>query len=56
MEDGWEVDWKLHGEAMKSAAQCRSENRFGRASREVGKAIELLMSQLPSTQSRAAKS
>ncbi len=55
MEDGWEVDWKAHGEIMKAAAQCRSENRFGRACREAGKAIELLMSQLPVAANRAAK-
>lgn len=55
MEDGWEVDWTAHGEIMKGAAQCRTERRFGRGCRDVGKAIELLMAQLPTAANRAAK-
>ena len=55
LEDGWEVNWAAHTEAMKNAAQCRADRRFGKGCRDVGKGIELLMSQLPTVANRAAK-
>jgi serine/threonine protein phosphatase PrpC len=55
MEDGWEVEWPKHAEALKLAAQSRAEKRFAKGCRDVGRAIELLMDQLPSAATRTGE-
>lgn len=46
-EDGWTVDWHQHETELKAAREAQKEKRFGRGIRDIGRAIDCLMSHLP---------
>ncbi|AMV16273.1 PP2C family protein-serine/threonine phosphatase [Planctomyces sp. SH-PL14] len=48
-DDHWEVDWAKHEEAIKAAAKGKSEKRHAKACRDLARAIELIMTQLPAS-------
>jgi protein phosphatase len=51
-EEGWSVDWAAHEAAVTAAAEAVAQKRYGRGVRDFGRAIDVLMSDLP--QRRAA--
>jgi protein phosphatase len=46
-EDGWNVNWEEHDRAVASSQALVREKRHSRAVREVSKAIQIVMSELP---------
>ena len=52
-EENWDIDQKSHREATAAAEQAQREKRFGRGCRDLARAIDTLVSQMPK---RGAKS
>jgi PPM family protein phosphatase len=46
-EDGWNVNWKEHASAVQAARQAHKEKRFARGVRDVSRAIDVIMAELP---------
>ncbi len=46
-EDGWNVDWDKHTEELDLAREALKARRFARGVRDISRAIDLIMSQLP---------
>ncbi|MFV0442905.1 MAG: PP2C family protein-serine/threonine phosphatase [Planctomycetaceae bacterium] len=57
-EERWDVDWNAHAQAMTSVEKAAEQKRFTKAIRDIARAIDLLMSELPqrSDNSQAPKS
>ncbi len=47
-EENWSYEVAAHREAIQAAEQAQKEKRFGRGCRDLARAIELLMAQMPS--------
>ncbi len=46
-EENWSIDFKVHRESMVAAEQALREKRFGRGCRDLARAIDSLVSQMP---------
>ncbi len=46
-EENWSIDQKAHREAITAADQARREKRFGRGCRDLARAIDTLVAQMP---------
>ncbi|MEZ6065945.1 MAG: hypothetical protein R3B90_09605 [Planctomycetaceae bacterium] len=54
-EERWAVDWEQHQQAIEQAHQSVEQKRYAKALREIGRAIDHLMSELPHSASRSGK-
>ena len=45
-DEGWPVNWSQHSAAIKASVESRLEKRFAKGLRDVGRAIDLLMTAL----------
>lgn len=52
-EEGWNVSWDEHQQAVEAAAGAMEQGRFGRAVRDYARTIDLLMSDLPKRRAAA---
>ena len=52
-EENWSIDHKAHREAINAAEQAQREKRFGRGCRDLARAIDTLLAQLPRSGARA---
>ncbi|TWT58115.1 putative protein phosphatase 2C-type [Thalassoglobus neptunius] len=50
-EDGWNVNWKLHDQAIQAAESAAESLRYAKAVRHVSRAIDSLMQEHPHTAS-----
>ncbi len=46
-DDGWAINWKTHEAAVKAAQQAATEKRFSRGVRDLARAIDCIMKELP---------
>jgi protein phosphatase len=46
-EEHWDVDWTAHAQTLEAAQTSAQQKRFTKAIREIARAIDLLMSELP---------
>jgi protein phosphatase len=46
-EDGWSIDWRAHDDDLKAAQEALRSKRYGRGVRDIGRAIDALMSRIP---------
>ncbi|MCA8996362.1 MAG: serine/threonine-protein phosphatase [Planctomycetaceae bacterium] len=46
-EDGWDVSWNDHGKSVTAAEEAAKDRRYGKAVREIAKAVCLIMDALP---------
>ncbi len=46
-EENWSIDFKVHRESMAAAEQAQREKRFGRGCRDLARAIDSLVTQMP---------
>ena len=53
-EEGWNVSWQEHRQAVSSAVTAMEQGRFGRAVRDYARTIDLLMSDLPKRRAAAS--
>lgn len=47
IEENWHIDKKTHAEALAAAHQAFKEKRYGRGCRDLARAIDTLMSEMP---------
>lgn len=52
-EENWSIDLKAHREAITAAEQAQREKRFGRGCRDLARAIDTLLAQMPKSGARA---
>ena len=52
-EENWSIDLKAHHEAIAAAEQAQRDKRFGRGCRDMARAIDTLMIQMPKSGTRA---
>jgi PPM family protein phosphatase len=53
-EEEWNVDWQAHRQALSSMSASQEQRRYARGVRDVTRAIDLLMSDLPKRRAMAA--
>jgi len=53
-EEGWNVHWEEHQQAVDTAVAAMEQGRFGRAVRDYARTIDLLMSDLPKRRAAAS--
>ena len=53
-EEGWNVQWQEHQQAVDTAVAAMEQGRFGRAVRDYARTIDLLMSDLPKRRAAAS--
>ena len=46
-EEGWNVDWSTHQQAMQAAAEAMEQKRYTRAVRDLARALDVLMAEFP---------
>ncbi len=47
-EERWDVDWKTHEQALKAALRDQEQKRYMKAVRNIARAIDVLITELPS--------
>lgn len=52
-EEHWEVDWNAHAQSMAAAEKASEQRRYTKAVRDVARAIDLLMTELPQRHERS---
>lgn len=55
-EEGWNVRWDEHQQAVETAAAAMEQGRYGRAVRDYARTIDLLMNDLPKRRAAASAS
>ncbi len=54
VEENWSIDQKTHQEAITAAEQAQREKRYGRGCRDLARAIDTLVTQMPRSGAKPA--